>query len=89
MEEAGRGAVIKYLPLSRRERQRLLGLDKQTESGIWQTPRLPPPLCSEQFPWRTKMCLSLPACQELHLASGMPALTPHPHIPRGLSSPLL
>lgn len=37
----GTGAVIKYLLLSQRERQRLLGLDKQ-ETGIWQTPCLPP-----------------------------------------------
>lgn len=40
----GTGAVIKYLLLSQRERQRLLGLDKQEETGIWQTPCLPPPL---------------------------------------------
>lgn len=37
----GTGAVIKYLLLSLREWQRLLGLDKQKETGIWQAPCLP------------------------------------------------
>ena len=55
----------------------LADLDKQTETGIWQTPCLPP-LPSEEFPWRTKVCLLLPACQDLYLASGMPAPPPTP-----------
>lgn len=44
LRRLGTGAVIKYLLLSQRERQRLLDLDKQEETGIWQTPHLPPPL---------------------------------------------
>lgn len=40
---------MKYLLLSQRERQRLFGLDKQKETGIWQTPCLLPPLPMEEF----------------------------------------
>lgn len=63
------------------------GLDKQKETGIWETLCLPPPLRGISF--ESKNMLITPTCQELYLASGMPASTPPALIPLGLTSPLL
>lgn len=86
----GTGTLIKYLLLSQREWQRLLGLDKQKETGIWQTPRLP--LLS---PGRNFLGGQKCAYHSLHArssdatwpAAGMSAPTP-PMVP-GLTSPLI
>lgn len=46
-----------------------------------------PLLPLEEFPYRAKMCLSLPACQGLHLAAGMQAPLPALHGPDLSSTP--
>lgn len=74
---------------SQRERQRLLGLDKQKETGIWQAPRLP--LLS---PGRNFLGGQKCAYHSLHASSSdatWPQVCPHqlpPMLP-GLTSPLI
>lgn len=72
----GRGWSLNICPLTLGVVEAVLGLDKQTETGIWKTPSLPPPLPSKEFPWMTKMCLSLPGV--LYLASSRAVPTPPP-----------
>lgn len=60
----GTGTLIKYLLLSEGAAEAIRPGQTEGDRHLADSPP-PTPLPWEEFPWRAKMCLSLPACQEL------------------------